>query len=124
MTGSVNQRGEIQPIGGANEKIEGFFRLCEARGLTGDQGVLIPASNIDNLMLHERVVTAVSQNKFHIWPVTTLDEGIELLMGLPAGQRQKDGSYPANTVHHAVQARLLQLAAELNNFGESEAESD
>ena len=124
VTGSVNQRGEIQPIGGANEKIEGFFRLCEARGLTGDQGVLIPASNIDNLMLHERVVTAVSQNKFHIWPVTTLDEGIELLMGLPAGQRQKDGSYPANTVHHAVQARLLQLAEELNNFGESEAESD
>ncbi|MFZ1400610.1 MAG: AAA family ATPase [Candidatus Promineifilaceae bacterium] len=118
VTGSVNQRGEIQPIGGVNEKIEGFFRLCESRGLTGDQGVLIPASNVENLMLHERVVTAVSQNKFHIWPVTTLDEGIELLMGLPAGERQKDGSYPQGTVHHAVQARLLELAEELNNFGE------
>lgn len=118
VTGSVNQRGEIQPIGGANEKIEGFFRLCAARGLTGEQGVIIPASNVDNLMLHERVVTAVIEGKFHIWPISTLDEGIELLMGLPAGQRQKDGSYPEGTVHQAVQARLLQLAEELNQFGE------
>jgi lon-related putative ATP-dependent protease len=120
VTGSVNQRGEIQPIGGVNEKIEGFFRLCEARGLTGEQGVLIPDSNVDNLMLHERVVTAVSEGKFHIWPVKTLDEGIELLMGLPAGQRQKDGRYPEGTVHHAVQSRLLELAEELNNFGEND----
>ncbi len=120
VTGSVNQRGEVQPIGGVNEKIEGFFRLCEARGLTGDQGVMIPASNVDNLMLHERVVTAVSAGKFHIWPVKTLDEGIELLMGVPAGERQKDGSYPKGTVHYAVQARLLQLAEDLNNFGENE----
>ncbi len=124
VTGSVNQRGEIQPIGGANEKIEGFFRLCEARGLTGEQGVIIPASNVDNLMLHERVVTAVAENKFHIWPITTLDEGIELLMGLPAGERQKDSSYPEGTVHHAVQARLLQLAEELNKFGEDEDDED
>ena len=124
VTGSVNQRGEIQPIGGANEKIEGFFRLCDARGLTGDQGVIIPASNVDNLMLHERVVTAVTEGKFHIWPVTTLDEGIELLMGLPAGERQKDGSYPEGTVHQAVQARLLQLAEELNNFGEDDEDEE
>lgn len=75
-------------------------------------------------MLHERVVTAVSQNKFHIWPVTTLDEGIELLMGMPAGERQKDGSYPEGTVHQAVQARLLQLAEELNNFGEDDDDDD
>jgi predicted ATP-dependent protease len=120
VTGSVNQRGEVQPIGGVNEKIEGFFRLCAARGLTGEQGVLIPASNIDNLMLHERVVTAVAEGKFHIWPISTLDEGIELLMGLPAGERQKDGRYPEGTVHHAVQARLLQLAEELNKFGEDD----
>ncbi|MAT99440.1 MAG: ATP-dependent protease [Anaerolineaceae bacterium] len=120
VTGSVNQRGEIQPIGGVNEKIEGFFRLCEARGLTGEQGVLIPASNIENLMLHERMVTAVAESKFHIWPISTLDEGIELLMGLPAGQRQKDGRYPEGTVHYAVQARLLQLAEELNKFGDDE----
>lgn len=124
VTGSVNQRGEIQPIGGVNEKIEGFFRLCAARGLTGDQGVLIPASNIENLMLHERVVTAVTEGKFHIWPIKTLDEGIELLMGAPAGQRQKDGSYPEGTVHHAVQARLLQLAEELNKFGEDDDDED
>ncbi|WP_420628987.1 Lon protease family protein [Candidatus Leptofilum sp.] len=120
VTGSVNQRGEIQPIGGVNEKIEGWFRLCQARGLTGDQGVLIPASNIENLMLHEAVVTAVSSGNFHIWPVETLDEGIELLMNLPAGQRQKDGSYSEGTVHHAVQARLLKLAEELSNFGEDD----
>ncbi len=124
VTGSVNQRGEIQPIGGVNEKIEGFYRLCEARGLTGEQGVLIPASNVDNLMLHERVVTAVTEGKFHIWPIRTLDEGIELLMGLPAGERQKDGRYPEGTVHHAVQARLLQLAEELNKFGEDDDDKD
>lgn len=120
VTGSVNQRGEIQPIGGVNEKIEGFFRLCKARGFTGEQGVIIPASNVDNLMLHERVLTAVAEGKFHIWPIRTLDEGIELLMGLPAGQWQKDGGYPEGTVHHAVQARLLQLAEELNKFGEDD----
>ena len=120
VTGSVNQRGEVQPIGGVNEKIEGFFRLCAARGLTGEQGVLIPASNVDNLMLHERVVTAVAEGKFHIWPIKSLDEGMELLLGLPAGKRQKDGSYPEGTVHHAVQARLLELAEELNNFGEND----
>jgi predicted ATP-dependent protease len=73
VTGSVNQRGEIQPIGGVNEKIEGFYRLCEARGFTGEQGVLIPASNIENLMLHERVVTAVTEGKFHIWPIGRID---------------------------------------------------
>jgi lon-related putative ATP-dependent protease len=124
VTGSVNQRGEIQPIGGVNEKIEGFYRLCEARGFTGEQGVLIPASNIENLMLHERVVTAVTEGKFHIWPIKTLDEGIELLMGAPAGQRQKDGSYPEGTVHHAVQARLLELAEELNKFGEDDEDEE
>jgi lon-related putative ATP-dependent protease len=124
VTGSVNQRGEIQPIGGANQKIEGFFRLCEARGLTGEQGVLIPASNVDNLMLNEKVVTAVSEGKFHIWPIATLDEGIELLTGVPAGKRKKDGSYPKGTVHYAVQTRLLQLAEELSNFGDNGDEKD
>ncbi|MCP4422778.1 MAG: AAA family ATPase [Chloroflexi bacterium] len=122
VTGSVNQRGEIQPIGGVNQKIEGFFRLCEARGLTGEQGVLIPASNANNLMLNEKVVTAVSNNKFHIWPIKTLDEGIELLTGVAAGKRQKDGTYPKDTIHHAVQTRLLQLAEELSNFGNNDDE--
>ncbi len=117
VTGSVNQRGEIQPIGGVNEKIEGFFRLCQARGLTGTQGVIIPASNVDHLMLHEDVVTAVAEGKFHVWPITTIDEGVELLSGMPAGTRSKDGSYPQGTVHHIVQARLLELAEALSNFG-------
>jgi lon-related putative ATP-dependent protease len=119
VTGSVNQRGEIQPIGGVNEKIEGFFRLCQARGLTGTQGVIIPASNVENLMLHEDLVTAVTANQFHIWPITTIDEGLELLMGIPAGLRKDDGSYPENTVHHAVQTRLRALAEELSNFGDN-----
>ncbi len=118
VTGSVNQRGEIQPIGGANQKIEGFFRLCEARGLTGEQGVMIPASNVDNLMLNEKVVTAVANNKFHIWPITTIEEGIELLTGVPAGKQNKDGSYPKGTIHQLVQTRLLQLAEDLSKFGD------
>jgi predicted ATP-dependent protease len=110
VTGSVNQRGEVQPIGGANEKIEGFFNICSARGLTGEQGVMIPATNVPHLMLEEEVITAVSNNKFHIYPITTIDEGIELLMGVPAGERADDGSYPEGTVHHMVMARLLALA--------------
>lgn len=116
VSGSVNQHGEIQPIGGVNQKIEGFFHLCQARGLTGSQGVVIPASNVNNLMLQEEVITAVAEGKFHIWPITTIDEGIELLTGIPAGKRRDNGSYPEGTVHHAVQQRLLQLAEDLNHF--------
>ncbi len=119
VTGSVNQRGEIQPIGGVNEKIEGFFRLCKARGLTGEQGVLIPASNVQNLMLNEDVITAVSNHQFHIWPVNHIDEGIEILTDEIAGKRLADGSYPEGTLHHKVQARLRRLAEELSKFGES-----
>lgn len=124
VTGSVNQRGEIQPIGGVNEKIEGFFQLCQARGLTGEQGVIIPASNMINLMLNEAVRTAVSEERFHIWAIDTVDQGIELLMGLPAGERDEDGGYPQDSVHHAVQSRLRQLAEELNKFGESDDDEE
>jgi hypothetical protein len=85
VTGSVNQRGEIQPIGGVNEKIEGFFRACRERGLTGSQGVLIPRANLDNLMLSKDVVDAVASNAFHIYPVSTIEEGIEILSGVAAG---------------------------------------
>jgi predicted ATP-dependent protease len=116
VTGSVNQMGEVQPIGGVNQKIEGFFRICDERGLTGEQGVIIPASNVDNLMLHVDVVNAVSEGRFHIWAVESIDEGIELLTDIPAGERQEDGSYPEGTVHNSVQARLLQLAEELKDF--------
>ncbi len=120
VTGSVNQRGEVQPIGGVNEKIEGFFRVCCACGLDGEQGVIIPASNVDSLMVHEDVVTAVAQGKFHIWPVRTIDEGIELLTGIPAGELDADGLYPEGTVHYAVQNRLLELAEDLKTFGNGE----
>lgn len=124
VTGSVNQKGEIQPIGGVNEKVEGFFRLCQARGLTGEQGVMIPAANVANLMLHEDVVTAVKNKNFHIWPITTIDEGIERLTGIPAGDADADGTYPEGTIHHKVQSRLRKLAEELNNFGEEEEEHE
>ncbi len=117
-TGSVNQRGEIQPIGGVNEKIEGFFRLCQMRGFTGEQGVLIPASNVPHLMLPDDIIQAVAAGQFHIWAVKTIDEGMELLTGVPAGTVQADGFYPAGTVHEAVRQRLLALARELKSFGD------
>jgi len=120
VTGSVNQRGEVQPIGGVNEKIEGFFRVCCACGLDGEQGVIIPASNVDSLMVHEDVVTAVTEGRFHIWPVRTIDEGIELLTGIPAGELDAEGLYPEGTVHYAVQNRLLELAEDLKAFGNGE----
>jgi predicted ATP-dependent protease len=124
VTGSVNQRGEIQPISGVNEKIEGFYRVCAARGLTGSQGVIIPVGNVDNLMLHEDVVTAVSAAQFHIWPVNNIDEGIEILTGIPAGEADTEGNFPAGTVHHAVQQRLLNLARDLKSFGDSSDDDD
>jgi predicted ATP-dependent protease len=120
VTGSVNQRGEVQPIGGANEKIEGFFRICQARGLTGQQGVMIPASNVTHLMLDQDVVKAVAAGQFHIWPVHTVDEGVEILTGVPAGVRDDQGTYPEGTIHYAVQNRLLALAEELKAFGDEE----
>ena len=86
VTGSVNQLGQVQPIGGVNEKIEGFFDVCQARGLTGEQGVLIPASNVKHLMLREDVVKAAEAGQFHIWPIETVDQALSLLTGLPAGQ--------------------------------------
>jgi predicted ATP-dependent protease len=120
VTGSVNQWGDIQPIGGVNQKIEGFFRICRARGLNGEQGVIIPESNVHNLMLHDDVIEAVAQGQFQIWSVRTVNEGIELLTGFPAGERDAKGSYPEGTVHSAVQARLRQLAEELQAFGDDE----
>jgi len=106
VTGSVNQKGDVQPIGGVNQKIEGFYRVCKAKGLTGDQGVLIPAANVENLMLDEEVVDAVKAGQFHIYPVSTIAEGIELLTGTPAGERQEDGTYPEESVFGHVVARL------------------
>ena len=116
VTGSLNQWGAVQPIGGVTEKIEGFYNLCAADGLTGEQGVLIPAANRDDLTLRDDVVEAVSKGRFHVWAVTTIDEGLEILTGVPAGTRQADDSYPEGTVHHRVQERLHQLAHELEAF--------
>jgi lon-related putative ATP-dependent protease len=116
VTGSVNQRGEVQAIGGVNAKIEGFFDVCKARGLTGEQGVLIPASNVRNLMLREDVVEVVREGKFRIYSVRTIDEGIALLTGVAAGEPQPDGSYPEGTVNFLVQKRLRELAEQARSF--------
>ena len=120
VTGSVNQRGEVQAIGGLNEKIEGFFEICQAKGLNGKQGVLIPASNARNLMLKEEVVEAVRRGNFHIYPVNTIDEGIEVLTGLKAGQRLKDGSFEPDSTNDRVQRRLATLAERLRDFTRGE----
>jgi lon-related putative ATP-dependent protease len=116
VTGSVNQRGEVQAIGGANEKIEGFFDICQQRGLTGEQGVLIPTANVKHLMLRQDVIDAVKAGKFHVYPVETVDQGIELLAGLPAGKRGADGEYPADSVNGRVQAAITQLAERRQGF--------
>ncbi len=109
VTGSVNQLGEIQPIGGVNEKIEGIFRVCEHRGLTGEQGVMIPHANVKNLMLHRDVVAAVRERKFHIYAVSTVDEGIEVLTGVPAGTRLRSGEWRPGTINCLVDHRLEEL---------------
>jgi len=110
VTGSVNQHGEIQAIGGVNEKIEGFFDLCKARGLSGEQGVLIPRSNLKHLMLRQDVIDAVRDGQFHVFPVDTIDQGLELLTGLPAGEPDSDGRYPADSLNGRIQTRLVQMA--------------
>jgi predicted ATP-dependent protease len=114
VTGSVNQRGEIQAIGGATAKIEGFFDVCRAMpgGLTGDQGVILPAANVPTLMLRDDVVETVAQGKFHVYPVHKVDEGIEILTGVPAGERDAEGAYPPDSVNGLVDARLCALAQE------------
>ncbi|MBM3942022.1 MAG: hypothetical protein FJ316_03680 [SAR202 cluster bacterium] len=119
VTGSVNQKGEIQPIGGVNEKIEGVFEVCRRGGLTGDQGVMIPDANQRHLMLREEVVEAVRDGKFHIYAIKTIDQGIELLMGRPAGDTQPDGSHPPETVNYLVDRRLTELNQSMRGyFGE------
>jgi lon-related putative ATP-dependent protease len=113
VTGSLNQKGEIQPIGGVNEKIEGFFEVCKAKGLTGTQGVIIPQQNVQNLMLREEVVDAVRKGRFHIHPVATIDQGIEILTGVKAGNNLPDGGFEEGTVHHLVDQELQRLARTL-----------
>ena len=109
VTGSVNQKGEIQPVGAINEKIEGYFEVCNQSGLTKDQGVIIPVGNLDNLMLKDEVVQAVKEGQFHIWAVATIDEGLEILTGKPAGKLLKSGGYTKNSVHDRVDKRIVAL---------------
>jgi lon-related putative ATP-dependent protease len=110
VTGSVNQRGAIQPIGGVNRKIEGFFDVCRVRGLTGEQGVIIPRSNVPNLMLRDDVVKAVKDGKFHIFPIETVDQGIEILTGVPAGEHDARGEYPEGSINGRVIRKLDEMA--------------
>jgi predicted ATP-dependent protease len=110
VTGSVNQKGQVQAIGGVNHKIEGFFDLCKFRGLTGDHGVMIPESNVRNLMLREDVVEAIKEGKFHIYPVGTIDQGIEVLTGIAAGELDSEGNYPEGSINQLVQSRLDEMA--------------
>jgi predicted ATP-dependent protease len=124
VTGSVNQHGRVQPIGGVNEKIEGFFDVCKARGLTGEQGVLIPASNVKHLMLRQDVVEAVSAGQFHVYPIEFIDQGIEILTGKPAGERDEGGNYPTNSINGQVEQRLGELAAKRAEFSAAAKEAE
>jgi lon-related putative ATP-dependent protease len=124
VTGSVNQKGEIQPIGGVNEKIEGFFDVCRAKGLTGSQGVMIPHLNVADLMLRKDVVQAVKESKFHIYPVKTIDQGIEILTGVQAGENLEDGRFKEGTVNDRVDKKLRELGAKIKEFEGKEEEGN
>lgn len=117
VTGSVNQNGEVQAIGGINWKIEGFYDVCRLKGLTGTQGVLMPKSNLRNLMLRPDVVAAIREGKFHIYAVGTIDEGIEVLTGMPAGQREGTGHYPEGTINGRVEKKLIEYSERLKEIG-------
>jgi len=122
VTGSVNQRGDVQAIGGVNEKIEGYFDVCRAQGLTGDQGVMIPASNVRHLMLREDVVAACAAGKFHIYPVESIDQGIEILTGVEAGTLGPDGKWTEGSVNARAAARLAEFAERARRFGPAGAD--
>ena len=123
VTGSVNQKGQVQAIGGVNQKIEGFFDLCKFRGLTGDQGVIIPFQNVGNLMLREDIVEAVRNGSFSVYAVKTIDDGMEILTGVPAGKKGKNGNYPKGTLHYLVDKRLKEMAEGLKGFQAPEESS-
>ncbi len=128
VTGSVNQLGEVQPVGAVNHKIEGFFDTCALKKVNGEQGVMIPRRNLKHLMLRDDVVDAVKKDKFHIWAVSTIDEGIQILTGTKAGKKRADGSYPKGTINFKVDERLKNLAEAFKEFssgdGAEESEDD
>ncbi len=119
VSGSVNQHGQVQPVGAINDKVEGFFDICRARGLNGEQGVMIPASNVKHLMLRSDVVEAVAEGRFRIWAVETVDQGMEILTGMPMGVRDERGEYPEDSVNHRVERRLAELAERRREFDTS-----
>ncbi len=121
VTGSINQNGQVQAIGGVNEKVEGFYHVCKAKGLNGEQGVIIPESNTDNLMLKQEVIDAVKEGKFHIWSVSDVEEAIEILTGRPAGEKKEDGTYPEDSINYLVNRKIKDYQASLK---ESEAKRD
>jgi ATP-dependent Lon protease len=116
VTGSVNQQGDIQPIGGVNQKIEGFYDVCKIKGLTGTQGVIIPIENVEDLMLRDDVIEAVGHGRFHVMPVSKIEEGIEILTGVRAGTRDPAGNFEEGTVYARVDTRLRELAKTLKEF--------
>jgi lon-related putative ATP-dependent protease len=117
VTGSMNQRGMVQPIGGVNEKIEGFYHVCKLKGLTGSQGVIIPESNVRHLMLKDEIIEAVEKKKFHIWSVSTVDEGIEILTGKRSGKKDKKGKYPKGTINYLVDKKLKEYSEKFSKSG-------
>lgn len=119
VTGSINQKGDIQPVGAINEKIEGFFEVCRQVGLSGEQGVIIPKSNEENLLLKQEVVQAVKEGKFHIWSISTIDEGIEILMECTAGKQLKNGSFTKNSFHYLVDRRIEELNENIKRLSET-----
>ncbi len=116
VTGSVSQKGEIQPVGGVTRKIEGFFDICKHKGLTGSQGVIMPQKTVRDLMLKTEVVDAVKDGKFHIYPIKIIEEGIEILSGMKAGKRRKDRTYPKGTFFRLVDDRLKDMAEKARAF--------
>jgi predicted ATP-dependent protease len=124
ITGSIDQHGNVQAIGGVNEKIEGFFDLCQKRGLSGEQGVLIPATNVKHLMLRRDVVEAVAAGRFQVCPVTHADQALSLLTGLPAGERDTDGEFPAGSLNRRICDRLIELAEHRQSFAERSRKAD
>ncbi|NLG31964.1 MAG: AAA family ATPase, partial [Syntrophomonadaceae bacterium] len=123
VTGSVNQNGEIQPVGGVNEKIEGFFKVCKENQLDGRQGVIIPYQNIDNLMLDEEVIEAVKNKKFNVWAVTHIDEGLEILTGMPAGKKEDNGKFTPGSIHDRIDRKLEQWMSRLRMLPDKPANS-
>ncbi|MGN1298994.1 MAG: Lon protease family protein [Candidatus Scatovivens sp.] len=119
VTGSVNQKGEIQPIGGVNEKIEGFYQICKMKGLTGEQGVIIPIQNVRNLHLSDEIIESVRKEKFHIYAIRTIDEGIEILTGVPAGKKNSKGEFPSGTINHLVYEKLKKFTENARKSGKN-----